>query len=122
MNKKSNSKGFTLIEMMIVIVVIGVIASIAIPSYTNSIRKGRRGDAQQGLMEVANRLEGFYARNATYTTDLSQVGYANAGWNDIRGGSETVYYQIRVNNPGGCNIANCFVLESQGQGDQVFFG
>lgn len=117
--KQSYSTGFTLIEMMIVVALIAILAAIAYPSFIDSVRKGRRADAQQGLMQAAHKLENYYARNATYTEDLTEVGYGNAGWNDVRGGSETVYYQISVNNPGGCNIANCFVLESQRQGDQV---
>ena len=110
--------GFTLIEMMIVVALIAILAAIAYPSFLDSVRKGRRADAQQGLMQAAHKLENFYARNATYTEDLTQVGYGNAGWNDVRAGSDTVYYQIRVQ-PGGCNIANCFILQSQSQGDQV---
>ena len=110
--------GFTLIEMMIVVALIAILAAIAYPSFLDSVRKGRRADAQQGLMQAAHKLENFYARNATYTEDLTQVGYGNAGWNDVRAGSDTVYYQIRVQ-PGGCNIANCFILETQSQGDQV---
>ena len=110
--------GFTLIELMIVVAVIAVLAAIAYPSFIDSVRKARRADAQTGLMEAAHKLENFYARNAAYTEDLSQVGYANAAWNNISAGSNTVYYQMRVT-PGGCNIANCFVLETQSLGDQV---
>ena len=116
--KQSNSMGFTLIELMIVVAMIAILATIAYPSFIDSVRKGRRADAQTGLMEAALKLENFYARNATYTDDLSKVGYANAGWNDISGGSDTGLIPDRVN-PGGCNIANCFVLETQSQGDQV---
>ena len=110
--------GFTLIELMIVVALIATIAAIAYPSFVDSIRKSRRADAQQGLMTAAQKLENFYARNATYTEDLTQVGYGNAGWNNIIGGSNTVYYQMQVT-PGGCNIANCFILETRRQGDQV---
>ena len=116
--RKSYSMGFTLIELMIVVVLIAILAAIAYPSFIDSVRKGRRADAQTGLMEAAHKLENFYARNATYTEDLTQVGYGNAGWNNVSAGSNTVYYQIRVQ-PGGCNIANCFILETQSQGDQV---
>ena len=113
--------GFTLIEVMIVVALIGILAALAYPSFIDSIRKARRGDAQQGLMEAAQKLETFYARNAIYTADLTQVGYANAGWNDVSAGSNKVWYQIRVVPPvgGTCDLVNCFVLESQSLGDQV---
>ena len=116
--KQSYTMGFTLIELMIVVALIAIIAAIAYPSFIDSVRKARRADAQTGLMEAAHKLENYYARNATYTEDLTEVGYGNAGWNDISEGSNTVYYQMRVI-PGGCNIANCFILETQSQGDQV---
>lgn len=121
MKNKSYSKGFTLIELMIVVAVIATLAAIAYPSYIDSIRKSRRADAQQGLMEAAQKLETFYARNAFYTADLTQVGYTNVGWNDVAGGSNTVWYQIRVVPPvgGTCDLVNCFVLESQSLADQV---
>ncbi len=110
--------GFTLIELMIVVAIIAILAAIAYPSFLDSVRKGRRADAETGLMQAAHKLENFYARNATYTADLTQVGYAAAGWNNISAGSNTVYYQMRVR-PAGCNIANCFILETVSQGDQV---
>jgi len=114
------SAGFTLIELLIVVVVVAVLAAIAFPSYLDSVRKGRRSDAQQALMEAAHRMENFYARNATYPSSLSQIGYDDATWNDVTEGSNTVYYQIRVmpaTTP--CAIANCYTLESRNQNDQV---
>ncbi|GBE08539.1 fimbrial protein precursor [bacterium BMS3Abin11] len=120
MKMKSDSKGFTLIEVMIVVALIGILAALAYPSFRDSIRKSRRGDAQQGLMEIAQKLENFYARNATYTTDLTQIGYTNVGWNNVTAGSSTVYYQVRVFPvTAGCALANCFLLETQSMGDQV---
>jgi len=119
MKNQSRTMGFTLIEVMIVVALIGILAALAYPSFVDSVRKSRRGDAQQGLMEAAQKLETFYARNAIYTADLTQVGYSNAGWNDVSAGSDNVWYQIRVNNPAGCALANCFLLESQSLGDQV---
>jgi len=120
MIKKSNEKGFTLIEMMIVIAVIGIIAAIALPSYIDSVRKARRVDAKTGLTEAALRQENFYARNATYTTDLRQVGYSNQTWNNVPIASPDIYYQIRVVAPvGACAIANCFRLQTRRRNDQL---
>jgi len=90
-------KGFTLIELMIVVAVVGVIAALAYPSYVDSVRKGRRSDAQSALMEVAQKEEAYYARNATYTDDMRLLGYTGQHWNDVKGGSSKVYYQVRVN-------------------------
>lgn len=66
MNSPSSQKGFTLIELMIVIAIVGIISAIAYPSYQDSVRKARRGDAQAGLVEAANDMERFYTENNTY--------------------------------------------------------
>ncbi len=115
---KSGYQGFTLIELLMAMLIVAIISAIAFPSYHNSIRKSRRVDAQQALMKAAHKLENYYAKNASYTTDLKQLGYPATGWNNVQSGSKAVYYQIRVNNPDGCRPANCFVVESQSLGDQ----
>ena len=60
--------GFTLIELMIVVVIIGIIAAIAYPSYTDHVMKTRRSEAKMALAEVANRLEKFFSMCSTYPT------------------------------------------------------
>lgn len=58
--------GFNLIELMIVVVIIGVISSIAIPAYNDYIAKARRAQAQGALLELASAMERFFAENNTY--------------------------------------------------------
>lgn len=60
------SRGFTMIEVMIVVAIIGVLAAIAYPSYTEHVRKTRRVDAQGAIMGLANALERYRANNGTY--------------------------------------------------------
>ena len=62
----NNTKGFTLVELMIVIAIIGILASIAYPSYQNYVMKSRRSDAQTGLSQLAQALERFYGVRYTY--------------------------------------------------------
>jgi type IV pilus assembly protein PilE len=66
-NKYKRISGFTLIELMIVVVIVGIIASIALPSYQDSVRKARRSDAQTALLENVNFMERFFTENNTYT-------------------------------------------------------
>lgn len=68
-------QGYTLIELLIVVAVIGVLASIAIPAYQQSVMRGNRSVAQAGLMDLANRQEQFYLNNKTYTADMANLGY-----------------------------------------------
>jgi type IV pilus assembly protein PilE len=61
------NRGFTLIEIMIVIAIIGIVITIAAPSYTEYLKKGRRAEVVSLLSEQAQTLERFYTRNNTYT-------------------------------------------------------
>ncbi len=59
-------RGFTLIELMIVVAVIGILAAIAYPSYQDSVRKGRRGEAKSDLVEIAQQMERCFTVNNSY--------------------------------------------------------
>lgn len=61
-----SSKAFTLIELMIVLVVIGILAAIAYPSYTEHVRRGKRAEAKAALMEGAQALERYYSTHGSY--------------------------------------------------------
>ncbi len=67
-----NKKGFTLIELVTVIAIAGVLASIAIPSYDNYIKKSRRQAAIATLLQFELLEERFYSTN-NYYTDLSTI-------------------------------------------------
>ncbi|MGJ8671001.1 MAG: type IV pilin protein [Oceanococcus sp.] len=60
------SRGFTLLELMIVVAIIGVISAIAFPSYRENVLKTRRADARGAVMGLANALERFRANSGTY--------------------------------------------------------
>lgn len=69
--------GFTLIEMMIVVAIIGILTAIAYPSYVDYLYKGSRAEAMASLLDIANRQEQFYADNHQYATSLSDLGVTN---------------------------------------------
>jgi type IV pilus assembly protein PilE len=81
MNKPS---GFTLIEVMIVVVVIGILAAVAWPSYQDHVRKSNRAAAQQLMLDIASRQEQYLldARNYTATLGTSAgLNLSPQGWN-----------------------------------------
>lgn len=74
MKKKNSSQGFTLIEVMIAVVIVGILAAIAYPSYIDYIIKSGRSEGVAAVMNVANLQEQYYLDNRAYTTDMTKLG------------------------------------------------
>ncbi len=85
------SRGFTLIEVMIAVAILGIIAAIAIPSYSAYMNKTRRVDAVTLLSEIAGEQQRFFTENNRYATDLTEMGYPDAAEE-----SENGYYSVSV--------------------------
>ncbi len=68
------SAGFTLIEIMIVVAIIGILSSIAVPAYRDYIIRARLSDATSGLAETRVRMEQFYGDNRTYAAGAGGCG------------------------------------------------
>ncbi len=69
-HKPAKQSGITLIELMVVVVIIGILTSIAVPSYRNYMLRSNRVDAKAALLQMAAAQEKHYLQNNTYTADL----------------------------------------------------
>lgn len=91
---RRNTVGFTLIELMITIVIIGLLASVAYPSYQDSVRQSRRVDAKSTLLALQIEVEKRRANKRTYVDSLPVADAAAAF------ASSDGYYSIQFSNLG----------------------
>jgi len=69
--------GFTLIELMITVAIIGILAAVAFPSYTSYIRKGKRATAQTALMDLASKQQTYLLDRRAYTDVQATLGFTS---------------------------------------------
>jgi len=68
-----SQKGFSLIELMIVVAVIGILAAVAYPAYQDYVMKSRRGEAMNALAEIRIAQEKWRANNSSFVTDTADI-------------------------------------------------
>lgn len=78
MEQRNPQRGFTLIELMMVVAIVGVLAAIAYPSYTQYLIRSSRADAQSYLMELAQRQQQFLMDARTYAASEAALGVTAA--------------------------------------------
>lgn len=86
MNKLNNQKGFSLVELMIVIVIIGVLAAVAVPIYTSNVTKAKMSEANAALGTIRTMLRVYYGEYGEYPTQVLPLPVQPLTWNDIKVG------------------------------------
>jgi type IV pilus assembly protein PilE len=86
--------GFTLVELLTVIVIVAILVSVAVPSYNAQTRKSRRTEARTALLDIAGREERFFSTHNAYTDTPSELGYGTDDEFPVTVGSG--YYEVSV--------------------------
>lgn len=90
--------GFTLIELMIVVAIIGILAAIAYPSYQEYVKKTKRVEAQSELVDIASRLQRYKVTNFHYKkTDTTAITLTDVGFPSINPTSQNGLYTLSLN-------------------------
>lgn len=105
------SRGFTLIELMIVVIIVAILAAIAYPNYAKYVLRSRRVDGHEMMIRVAAAEERYYTNFNKYTATLSDLGFTS-------GASQKGYYLITAAN-GATATAQSYTLTATPQGVQA---
>ena len=95
MKSRKGQEGFTLVELMVVVAIIGILAAIAIPNYQKYQAKARQSEGKIALSAIYSAQVGYATENSTYTACLTKVGY------DGGAGGGKRYYATGFGSTGG---------------------
>jgi len=80
---RKRQAGFSLVELMIVLVIVGILAAVGVPIYTSNMNKARQSEADATLGTIRTDLRVYYAENEAYPTQVAAAEVATLGWNNI---------------------------------------
>lgn len=111
-------RGFTLIELMVAVTIVGILAAIAYPAYNDSVRKSRRAQAKVDLAELSQRAERWYTANNSYAGFFTKVKDDNMDYSPRTKPRDQAFYVI-TRDGAADTAASTFTLTATAQGDQA---
>lgn len=107
--KSMSAAGFSLVELMVVVAIIGILATMAVPQINKFMAKARQAEAKTSLSSIYTANKSFFAEYQGYTSSLAAMGYApegelryNSGWDNNKG-------ECPGNYTGTCNTKSSFI-------------
>lgn len=91
---RAGVRGFTLIEVIVVVAILGIIVAIAYPNYLRQVAQSRRADAQTTLLETAQRLERCYTETNSYEGCMTFPFDSEEGWYEITANTTPTQFTI----------------------------
>jgi len=99
-SRRLKMRGMTLIELLVVIGVLGILTSIAVPTYRKYLLRAQRSEAKIALLQLQTAQEKYYLQNNAYTDDVTTASTAVNPGLGLPGTSETGKYDIAITNLG----------------------
>jgi type IV pilus assembly protein PilE len=113
MNKAT---GFTLIELMIVVAIVGILMAISVPAYQGYVMRSHRADAHSSLLDIAARQERHIAQYNRYANAITADGATGL---NLSANSNEGYYTLAAAACAGGIIANCYLITATAVGSQL---
>lgn len=111
MKHRQRNRGFSLIEIMIVVAIVGILAAIAYPSYRQQMLRTNRTEGMSALQEAASKQERYFSNNSTYAPDVATLNVSAA--------TEHGHYAISIANGPCGNTTQCYELRATAQAGQA---
>ncbi|MCP5091238.1 MAG: type IV pilin protein [Gammaproteobacteria bacterium] len=98
---RKQMRGITLIELMVVVIIVGILTSIAFPNYRAYVARAKRGEAKEAVLRCAINQEKWYLQSHAFTTDLTKLGFKSPFKTD------SGYYLVTVGTTDPTNDFTC---------------
>jgi len=113
--KKYSHKGFTLVEVLIVVIIISILASIGIPQFAASIEKAKGAEARAGLGHIQTGEKIYYAEKEYYTTNLSDldINLTQKYWSFVITTPTSTSFTVTVTRLGGTHSGQTIIMDQK---------